>query len=309
MTCGARFLYAAATASPISCGASGPETSLQAMPAADRMPGSGRLNGIWAGIFSPSHPRQLARIGSGRPKVTIRERIAFNMFPRPELWRAIAGRAPARYAPADMPTPSSSRVRPMCRNAEGSLKKSPFARSQGTELTRSIPCFLSSPMIWSSSIVCDPLPEFCNKPFLRPAGGHPDGRCEGIQGVILTDPPVSPARDVEEDPIVPPHRPGLCSLHERRSRDRRCRVGVDPFSVTEELRRLPPLLVRYRVHAPVGRQKGVKEPACEGIGGFAVGEDRGHDCLYGIGCIRHINLRVDGAAALLPGGDERGEGL
>ena len=158
MTCGTRFLYAAAMASPISCDAPGPEISVQPIPAAERMRGSGRLNGTWAGIFSPSHPRQLARIGSGRPKVTVRERIALSMFPRPELWIAMAGRAPARYAPADMPTPSSSRVRPMCRNSPGSRKKSPFARSQGTELTRSIPCFLSSPMIWSSSIVCDPLP-------------------------------------------------------------------------------------------------------------------------------------------------------
>ena len=159
MTWGVWFRYAAAMASPISRGLLRLARIVQGIPAAARILGRGRLNGIWAGITSFAPPRQLARIGSGRPNVVVSDRIALSMFPRPELWSATSGRAPPRYAPAEMPTPSSSRVRPMCRNSSGSRKNRPFARSQGMALTRSIPCAFSSSMIWFSSMVCDPLPE------------------------------------------------------------------------------------------------------------------------------------------------------
>jgi hypothetical protein len=139
MTWGVPVLNAEAIAEPISSGLRGSEMVVQGMAAAARIPGRKRLKGIWAGIVSSGPPRQLARMGSGRPKVTVRERRALSMFPSPELWMATSGRAPPRYAPAEMPTPSSSLVSPMCRNYSGSRKKSPFIRSQGSEVTRSIP--------------------------------------------------------------------------------------------------------------------------------------------------------------------------
>ena len=96
MTCGVCFLYAEAMASPISFGRFRLARMVQGMPAAARIRGRGRLKGIWAGITSSVPPRQLARIGSGRPKVMVSDRIALSMFPMPELWSAISGRAPAR---------------------------------------------------------------------------------------------------------------------------------------------------------------------------------------------------------------------
>ena len=72
---------------------------VQGIPAAARIPGERAVERDLAGITSFIPPLQLARIGSGRPKVLVSERIALSMFPRPEALERDQGACPGKVSP------------------------------------------------------------------------------------------------------------------------------------------------------------------------------------------------------------------
>ena len=68
---------------------------------------------------------------------------AFIMLPSPELWIDMTARFPMRAAPAQMPTPSSSRVTSTTLNSSWIRSVNPLFLSHGRLTMRSTPSDLS----------------------------------------------------------------------------------------------------------------------------------------------------------------------